>query len=675
MKGGFYMLEFSQEVTVDLNVELTNGVLDSVHVNQYEHNSRQININVKKDGIAYTIPADLTVNLRIHKSNGYDIYKTIGKDIGSINENIITIPVDESITIASGRQTCDIEFKDSSGSILYSTKFYINVHKSALDDNAIKDCNDYSTVQSLARESKEYANMSKSYAVGGTQTRIGEDDDNAKYYSEISQTNAALSESWAHGNTGKREDETTNNAKYHSENSQTNALLSKSYAVGGTQSRDGESTDNAKYFSEQSSNSADTSQNNATLSKSWAVGNTNIRSDENINNAKHYSELSSTSAEESKSYAVGGTGTRENETVDNAKYYYEQSKSISESFSGALRPMGTVAFTNLPSISDATEGDMYNVSDEFTTTASFKEGAGYIYPAGTNVYKTADGYWDCLAGTMVTGIKGNAENSYRKGNINLTSENIGALPTSGGIIKNNSTTAYSNLQPGILQVRNDGEGYTTMSRSGLNIVYEGHFADLDGDSLTLDSSNSSYSKACIRGGMQESELYNLSLENADSISSGSKRVATGGKVVDYVESYASPKAGSIDLMTCSRGTFGTACTKNYNANESGIASGNTDVPTGGAVYSYLTSNNYIKKIGTVTATVSVPAWNGRPYSQSVNLGKTYSNIVFVVMRPLINNDWMLCSVTNWTTSTVEITTANWYSSALSGTIYFDIYGY
>lgn len=134
--------------------------------------------------------------------------------------------------------------------------------------------------------------------------------------------------------------------------------------------------------------------------------------------AKNYADLS-------QSYAVGGTGTRENENIDNAKYYYEQSRAISEGFTGALKPMGTTEFENLPSLSVAVTGDMYNISNEFTTTTEFKEGAGYIQPPGTNIYKTADGFWDCLAGTLVVGIKGSAETSYRNGYINITPENLG----------------------------------------------------------------------------------------------------------------------------------------------------------------------------------------------------------------------------------------------------------
>ena len=52
---------------------------------------------------------------------------------------------------------------------------------------------------------------------------------------------------------------------------------------------------------------------------------------------------------------------------------------------GALTPKGSVAFANLPALTAANVNTLYNVSDAFTTTADFVEGAGKEYPAGTNV--------------------------------------------------------------------------------------------------------------------------------------------------------------------------------------------------------------------------------------------------------------------------------------------------
>lgn len=52
---------------------------------------------------------------------------------------------------------------------------------------------------------------------------------------------------------------------------------------------------------------------------------------------------------------------------------------------GALRPAGSVAFASLPALTAANLNKVVNVTDAFTTTADFIEGAGKAYPAGTNV--------------------------------------------------------------------------------------------------------------------------------------------------------------------------------------------------------------------------------------------------------------------------------------------------
>jgi hypothetical protein len=53
---------------------------------------------------------------------------------------------------------------------------------------------------------------------------------------------------------------------------------------------------------------------------------------------------------------------------------------------GAYVAKGSKAFAELPSTRTADMvGYVYNVTDDFTTTADFVEGAGKKYPAGTNV--------------------------------------------------------------------------------------------------------------------------------------------------------------------------------------------------------------------------------------------------------------------------------------------------
>lgn len=150
--------------------------------------------------------------------------------------------------------------------------------------------------------------------------------------------------------------------------------LAKSYATGNAGGiRDDEDTDNAKYYYEQSL--------------------------ENVNNASGSEINALNSYNLAKSYAIGGTGTRANEDKDNAKYYCQMVKDIVNNFENGFVPMGTVAFSELATV-EKVAGFIYNISDDFVTDSTFKEGAGKSYTAGTNVYCTADGYWDCFGGSV-----------------------------------------------------------------------------------------------------------------------------------------------------------------------------------------------------------------------------------------------------------------------------------
>lgn len=74
---------------------------------------------------------------------------------------------------------------------------------------------------------------------------------------------------------------------------------------------------------------------------------------------------------------------------------------ISARVSSTYRAGGSVAFAALPELSEANLGLVVNVTDTFTTTASFVEGAGGKHPAGTNVAVVQVGgayMYDVLAG-------------------------------------------------------------------------------------------------------------------------------------------------------------------------------------------------------------------------------------------------------------------------------------
>lgn len=209
-----------------------------------------------------------------------------------------------------------------------------------------------------------------------------------------------------------------------------------------------------------SATNARTSEGSASISaRNAKTSETNSKASET--NTKKSEANASTSAANAKTSETNAkasaTNARTSETnsaksESEAQKYAEQAKEISESLSGALRPLGTINFADLPSTADSNSGDMYNITDQFTTTTDFKEGAGNIIPAGSNVYLTADRYWDVLAGTPVTGVKGAKEVYYRRGNVNITPANIGAVAEGGNIsdttVTFDDTTIRANLVSG-----------------------------------------------------------------------------------------------------------------------------------------------------------------------------------------------------------------------------------
>lgn len=64
---------------------------------------------------------------------------------------------------------------------------------------------------------------------------------------------------------------------------------------------------------------------------------------------------------------------------------YAQMSDVESAVVGALKPKGSCAFASLPQLTAANLNSIYNITDAFTTTADFVEGAGKAYPAGTNV--------------------------------------------------------------------------------------------------------------------------------------------------------------------------------------------------------------------------------------------------------------------------------------------------
>ena len=98
------------------------------------------------------------------------------------------------------------------------------------------------------------------------------------------------------------------------------------------------------------------------------------------------------------SLSSGSTDTQ----YPSAKCVYDY---VDTKISSVYKAKGTCTFANKPALVAANEGDVYNISDSFTTTSDFVEGAGNTYPGGTNIVVVNNGTtsspvykYDVLAG-------------------------------------------------------------------------------------------------------------------------------------------------------------------------------------------------------------------------------------------------------------------------------------
>lgn len=80
---------------------------------------------------------------------------------------------------------------------------------------------------------------------------------------------------------------------------------------------------------------------------------------------------------------------------------------LQNSLGSAFRAKGSTAFASLPVPASASKGDVWNITDQFTTDGRFVDGSGKTLPAGTNVVAVAVTTgdttvmkWDALTGMI-----------------------------------------------------------------------------------------------------------------------------------------------------------------------------------------------------------------------------------------------------------------------------------
>lgn len=103
-------------------------------------------------------------------------------------------------------------------------------------------------------------------------------------------------------------------------------------------------------------------------------------------------------AEDSEAWAQGTRGGIPVDPTDptyehNAEYWAQYAERYAQ---GGLHYKGSIPFADIPT-TGMREGDMYNITDDFTTDSRFEERAGIEVKGGTNIAWNSDNKWDVLA--------------------------------------------------------------------------------------------------------------------------------------------------------------------------------------------------------------------------------------------------------------------------------------
>ena len=301
---------------------------------------------------------------------------------------------------------------------------------------------------------------------------------------------------------------------------------------------------------------------------------------------------------------------------------------IDSAISSVYKPAGSVAFANRPSLSKTIEGNVYNITDNFTTTSDFVEGAGKSYPAGTNIVcintvtsGTAVYKWDVLAGMVDLSNYQTLITSTNKLNADLVDDSSSTnkfVTSSEKTSWNNKVDITGDTMTGNLQIQGAGLYLTSIgssvaaSTSRLNLGTPGNvYSYLTGNSqgafgIYSEKSGTRTGIACYPGtnffADATTKTMDLGRSNnvwkigyIDTLSNGSSSISLSDLIA---------KQDAItDLATI----------------RSGAAAGATALQSGDNISELNNDAGYTSNVGTVTSVNNVQPVNG---NVSISVGDT-----------------------------------------------------
>ncbi len=369
------------QTTTNINVDFYDKKYILINAKRFDKSSRFLSVTCYNHGELYPLnEGEHSAYIRYKKADNNSVFNFCKID----SKRKIIVELTEQMLAADGICCADLVIVNKGGakvdaqtgeitgienaSILSTMPLHIDVTGTAVENSNIESSYEFDGLNTaLEKAEAEYAEViltSKSWAVGDTSIRDGENTDNAKYYSEQSSNSASAANTSA---LNAAESERV------AENHMQDALSYKNDAY--TYMTNANTYMENAYTSKQN---AKTSEINAAASEANAASSeTNAANSEA--NALSYKEI----VENINDSIVGSINTL-----------------ASSGTVGSFIFMGTITFEELMLLSDDEKaiGYVYCVTNDFTTDDTFVNGYGLSYTDGTNVQYTVDG-WNCLGGS------------------------------------------------------------------------------------------------------------------------------------------------------------------------------------------------------------------------------------------------------------------------------------
>ena len=211
----------------------------------------------------------------------------------------------------------------------------------------------------------------------------------------------------------------------------------------------------------------------------------------------------------------------------------------------AIVPKGSKAFAGLAPSTDLVAGClgwMWNITDAFTTTADFAEGAGHSIPAGANVYVANTGTaaepvykYDIFQGMYdLSGYALKSEMAIEAVDGDATKKNI---------------TLKSGLSQQVLVAHQDISGKADKDTDAV----EGNFASFDANGNPVDSGKKHSDYKTKQTAVSDPSADGTGVDFIDSISQDANGVITPHKkTVQTVSASTSGVGGQAGLMTAAQ---------------------------------------------------------------------------------------------------------------------------